>query len=481
MTAEDGYPCRVRINGEVIDTWTSYELDADVLTPADAWRVRLHIDPVEMGGTLDGGTPIRRLREATARNARVEVAIEGPGGEVVQLTGILDTRHIQPRPGGSTIELTGRDVAAFLIDDAVPVDFQIDTETRFVEMARRLCEPHGLEVTTDTSEARSLLTGYTRGELRERARREAAVDRGTAREVYTREAAARSAAADATIGEGDYTSAPYERTTILEGDVAFLTENDLDAGGGSSPGLADFESLTTADALALGDPATVARLRARRRYAAGLAPRDVERLTVREARPRAGETRWAFLERHARRLGLLLWATPDGSIAIGSPNYGPARFAALRRLVSDPEEPNNVLEGDETQDGSSLFSKVIVYGRTGARDASRSPYRGAAANPSVPHQRVRIIHDGNVRSQDEADRRAKRELRLAAVRSDVVVYTMPGHGQSGLLYAPDTTIRVLDEVLDIDATRYVYRRTFRGGEQGTVTTLYTIPTGAIAL
>src|SRR5207253_1426485 len=50
-------------------------------------------------------------------------------------------------------------------------------------------------------------------------------------------------------------------------------------------------------------------------------PARLEDLKLEKAKGQAGESVYAFLSRHARRFGLLIWGTADGKVVFGRPNY----------------------------------------------------------------------------------------------------------------------------------------------------------------
>jgi len=84
--------------------WTRYEIDSDLLTPADAWQVRL-------------AQPTIQLPAAVTEGAKVQVLL---GGETV-LVGILDERSLAVEKGRHELMLSGRDGAGVLLDCSGPV------------------------------------------------------------------------------------------------------------------------------------------------------------------------------------------------------------------------------------------------------------------------------------------------------------------------------------------------------------------------
>lgn len=90
----------VRVGGLVHRDWTRYEIESDMMVPADCWNVTLSQQQI-------------RVPSSVATGAAVEVRI---GGELV-LTGRIDRRG---RAIGE-LRLSGRDGAAILLDCSAPI------------------------------------------------------------------------------------------------------------------------------------------------------------------------------------------------------------------------------------------------------------------------------------------------------------------------------------------------------------------------
>lgn len=98
----------VRIGGVVHNDWTSYELDSDLLVPADAWRVQLSASSIELPPSVVAG-------------AKVVVALTRNGKQETVLSGTLDSKRRRIRRGQHDLILTGRDGAGVLLDCAAPI------------------------------------------------------------------------------------------------------------------------------------------------------------------------------------------------------------------------------------------------------------------------------------------------------------------------------------------------------------------------
>lgn len=92
------------IAGRVHSDWTSYEIDSDLLTPADAWNVSLGMSGNEMPPDVTPG-------------AEVIVKVDGQ----TVLTGRIDEVTHAVNKNSHTFTMSGRDNAAALLDCAAPI------------------------------------------------------------------------------------------------------------------------------------------------------------------------------------------------------------------------------------------------------------------------------------------------------------------------------------------------------------------------
>ncbi len=92
------------VGGKTHAGWERYEIDADLLTPADAWHFTL--------GPVDGVWPA-----AVVAGALAEVRV---GGDTV-LTGRIDEICLTVDKRAHTLSISGRDGAAILVDCSAPI------------------------------------------------------------------------------------------------------------------------------------------------------------------------------------------------------------------------------------------------------------------------------------------------------------------------------------------------------------------------
>lgn len=427
----------IDVDGERFDFWSSYSMDSDLLTPADGFRLKVEV----------GAKTARAMRDAMSvmlakfnRGATVRLYIgRDVSGEnssrALQMSGIIDTADFRgDRSAGVTIELEGRDLAGLLVDSSVSLGVLGEGEMTLLDVVRAAVAPWRIEVITDGTAGRDLMTGRAQAQAADRLSTAEARAFGIPPEAWSRILRRRA-----------------ERERRAADEVAGVPQSDS--------------------------------LRAR--TSNDLLPSDIERIKIKDAKPKPGETVWAFLSRHVARFGLMLWMDPRGKLVVSSPRYDTAPIARLvRRFQNDPADPNTIISGGRTVNYADRFSRVEVYGRTRGDDVRRSAISFTEIDFDWPldYERLLIVHDDSARELAEAQRRAKRELRTRAQNADVLTYTLSDHGCAGYLYAIDSIVTVEDEVAGVSGNWYVTKRTFtKTRDDGTQTTVRLVPPGSLVL
>jgi prophage tail gpP-like protein len=419
--------------GERFDTWTEYTVESDLLTAADAFSLTVEIGGVRrdmrglvsnMRELLTPGVPMRLFVGRDVTGAQPERAL--------QMNGIVDTRDIQAnKANGTVIAVRGRDLAAHLTDSSIALGVLGSGEMTLLQVVRAAVAPWGLEVITDGSAGRDILTGRAAAQTPDALQAAEARAFGISPAAYSRILRRRA-------------------------------ERERRAADGGAPSA-----------------------RSRTASSNGLAPGDVDRLKVKDAKPKPGETVWAFLQRHVARFGLLLWLDPRGKLVISAPRYNTPPIARLvRRYVNKSDDPNTIVGGGGSNNIADRVSSVTVYGRTHGDDATRSAISHTETDADWPatYTRPLILHDNSVRTAEEAQRRARRELRMRAVNARVLDYEVVDHGQGAYLYAVDSMVTVDDEVEGATGAWYVTSRTFTASrDRGTTTRLRLVPPGSLVL
>lgn len=419
---------RVVLGERAIESWASYEIASSLMTPADRFQFQLVLAHDDRAGDT--------IRDASAPGTPVKVYV---GDDVtgrrrnryLQHTGLIETQELAADEKGTTITVSGRDLASHLTDSSAPLTLLAESTT-FVDVVEQAVEPWGIRVTADSQASRDILTGERSETRLERLMAAEARSAGIPPAMYSRQLRRRA-----------------EREGMPIDEAAGVTVSD----------------------------------RSRRRMANGMVDGDVRRIPLTQAKPQPGETMWGFIERHAKRLGLMVWFSPDGRLVLSAPNYGqPPLYRLIRRRKENPDDPNTIASGGVVSSIADRYSAVTVYGRGGGNDATRASVVSMAIDPDVDFHRPLIVRDTSVRTGAEAERRALRELNAYKRNGKVLRYSMWHHGQGRYLYAIDTIAYVLDEVADVEGLYYVTDRTFRKSEgSGTTTELQLVPKGAIEI
>jgi prophage tail gpP-like protein len=100
----------VRAGKRLIENWTSYDVSADMLQPADQFALQLGpADPI--------GQEFGKIWKAVAPDTLVEILLD----DVPIMTGYIDDRSGSSDAGGDTIAINGRDKAGRLVDESMPL------------------------------------------------------------------------------------------------------------------------------------------------------------------------------------------------------------------------------------------------------------------------------------------------------------------------------------------------------------------------
>ncbi|MCE2691598.1 MAG: phage tail protein [Rubrivivax sp.] len=129
MAEPQGAPQRdaveISIRGQVQSRWTRYEIDSNLMTPADAWSVSLSTSGLSVPAEVTPGAAVR-------------VTL---GGDVA-LTGVLDERTVDVSEGAMRLHLSGRDQAAVLLDCSAPITSGLNLNLD--EVIARIVRPLGI-------------------------------------------------------------------------------------------------------------------------------------------------------------------------------------------------------------------------------------------------------------------------------------------------------------------------------------------------
>lgn len=201
----------------------------------------------------------------------------------------------------------------------------------------------------------------------------------------------------------------------------------------------------------------------------------------------ANESAFEFCARNLRRFGLWMWATADGQVCVGAPNYDqPASYQIIRKRGNTIVD---VERASYTHDRTNVPSHVFVRGRSNSKDWQVQKCKSTVIDPAFDYDDDRpkvfcpmmLSHD-EATTDDQCLSFAWQELSRLKQDEKVYTCTLKGHRnpRTGNVYAIDTVAHVEDEPLGINDDFYVVRRTFKKSVTGgTTTELKLIPKGTI--
>ena len=207
---------------------------------------------------------------------------------------------------------------------------------------------------------------------------------------------------------------------------------------------------------------------------------DVQTVTTQTLRAKVGETWWQWLQRQYKLAGIYLWCTHDGSFVISSPDPNQQADYVIRVKRDQTKINTNIISGQLTNDATNRYALYIVNGRYGAGQGGRGRYVGEFADFEMVNwgfTEPYVIYDQDVKSQKQAEYRARRECAEHRRAGWNLHYTMAGHVvpqqyQQGNIanWGPDLIAEVDDEERGITDNMYLEAVTFaRSLDAGTTT------------
>jgi prophage tail gpP-like protein len=465
----------LEVDGVVVDAWTSYSVSSDLFTPSDPCRLSIGIGTTnqrELKANLD------KLRETFKPGKTAKLWITSSGKRSLQGVFAIDRWEVSnDGDGGTQFGVTLRDQASKLVDSAADPKLYTSGDS-LVSVARKaVAQWPEIQVTADHVAARDLRQARVTKDKLARLQKKARAN-GIAPRLMSEKIAASIDKGTITFDDflqaaagGIYTEKAYKTFDVVSGQRITVDEKTT---------VREFQKAGATLAYGgyyLGVPYS---------GAAGLSSLKIYQLKVQDIRPQSGETVWEFLDRSAKRNGLLMSFTPDGKLLFCGLHYDQAPSYRIIRRINDGSQ-NNVVSGSVSLDISNVYSDVIVYGRAKGKDKARSKFKGhavtAANEPSyVPFPKTLVVRDNSIRSQEDAQRRAEYELARSKQGALVLSYQLMGHSQNGLVFSTDTVAEVDDEVTGIRGCFYVTARDLtRSNNQGPRTSLNLVPLGSIAL
>lgn len=197
---------------------------------------------------------------------------------------------------------------------------------------------------------------------------------------------------------------------------------------------------------------------------------------IKKFKTQPGERGYEAISRLAAEIGVIVVSRPDGGIEIQ--RTGSIKSSTI--LLQDPGNQNsNIKSGSSDFDDSQRFSDYTVKSQTGAvantTEANLSTkVQGTAKDEGVGRFRPLILIAENSSDTDQARKRAEWEAASRAGEALTASVQVVGwRNGDGLLWVPNTLIRVESVFLYLDAemliTEVLFSKTVEGGTTTTLT------------
>lgn len=216
-----------------------------------------------------------------------------------------------------------------------------------------------------------------------------------------------------------------------------------------------------------------------------------------------GERAWDTLLRACAGRGLWPWFRPDGTLAIGGPDYTAAPVATL--ILRRDGKGNNLISLDEEMSEERSFSELTVLAQGHAHSSNKTKSLGivdvddstAAAvsdgdsesdsddetklttgtaetgfhglrftvkDTGVTHYRPQVIQMHDADDPAQVQYRARKLMADARLAAYTLTAVVRGHRTSdGVLWQPGQRVHVVSEPHGIDAVFFIMGREFAGG------------------
>jgi prophage tail gpP-like protein len=111
-----------------------------------------------------------------------------------------------------------------------------------------------------------------------------------------------------------------------------------------------------------------------------------------------GENIWDAIVKAAAVTGQHVWLEPDSTLSIGDPFAHAYKVATALRL-NKPDDTNNVLDAEYTEDASNEYSEIKLLGQDGNAQNLAASFKST----SNAHNRLKIVTMADVETQSEAN------------------------------------------------------------------------------
>lgn len=131
----------IKVGDQLIELWTRYDLDMDMLTPADSFA--LSIAPCD-----------QEVFDLCEPDSEVSILLDG----TKLITGYIDERNAEESRDGSSLEIQGRDKFGRLVDESMPLTAKL-RDLALTDLAKRAAAPWFTSVSLSNARNRDLIRG----------------------------------------------------------------------------------------------------------------------------------------------------------------------------------------------------------------------------------------------------------------------------------------------------------------------------------
>jgi prophage tail gpP-like protein len=409
---------RIRVNGRDFTDWLDYQIESDILQPADAFSFTLE--------NVEG-----RLNGLIAKHDAIEVLVDG----TVQLTGYVDGLSWGGDAGsGNVLAVEGRDRFGQLLD--VSAEPETIKNLDLKQIAAKVGSPYITQWRVENEDNRKRL-----------------------------QTARKQVAKLSPPTEQEKAEAERERrlTSIR---IQTADVNNIEDYFALTPAVRAAKEKDAIETLAAQTSAAIAAESARseslKKAKANLAA--IRAILYPRVKVDPGQTKWAVLEKVVARQGFAIWQAANGVGVIARPNYDQAAQynVFLHPASSEDAKKNNVLSWSVTDNGREQFARYRLVGNaanTLNAFGENSRYDETGETDGIPLDR-QLISAGNGQNKAEARRELARDIDRRNFESLELNYTIPGHAQNGRLWQVDTIVDVDDQVTGYAGQFYCVRRRF---------------------
>ncbi len=418
----------VIINRKKIPGWKRYTIQSDILQPADAFDMTLKFS--------------REAWDICRTDAQVVVFID----EVRILTGFIGVREKTSGPGGTELNISGRDQTGRLVDESAPL-FRYGG-LGIKELAKKIV---GIGTSASLFTKVTLVNTRNRNLLRKTTARQAKVVQEPLKP-----------------GTDIYRTPSGARITFFGDPITRIATGDV--------------SLT--------------RVIVRKPI---ITPGIFRGQSIKK-KVTPGQSRWAVLEEFLKEARLLAWSTGDGrELFIGLPNYeqqpqygfyeasidsaSRSRTNCSIRVKEDVEELYSVYTAVGSSRGSSSsYGSNVTKLRASIYDNPLNETDGTGAR--FLHRKALLITDDGIKTKRDAVERVEREQQEREINFSEITVTAPGHsqlysGETSAIFAVDTLAKVWDEDTRTKGEFYVTRVTYSRSIDKTESELTLVPKGTL--